>query len=515
MRRFVIRSLTLPMVLLVGGACVYPTERSAELRVAIDTIPDLVQGEALRLGGAVLDAAGDTVPNAELSYQSDNTLIAAVSGDTLLATSVGTTNVTATATGFAEAEQGVMQVRIAAEIQIDSVRPRLVRFGDTLRLFGTGLNPAPFGEGGPEFLQVGIGEGAGILKSYVPQFASAPNRFGRLTVWVSPPASPVSTVLALGVNGLAINVTDTVLVLQRDLFEPNDTVPHTFGAFDGPFRNPALSFERRPRGDSVGGDWYRFTQHQVRDRKVIVRSNDVGPETYQVFFTDSLAWNGAIGDFEIGPGSWTLGPSLYTCQGVPFVAPQFPADSVIIALRDLPVGTYDLIAAYTSPGAYELAVLPGYRSALLPDAAEENDICDLATPLSIGQTRSLTIDNPHDIDWFSFTVTASAVTAAFDVAFDVTEQEADLDIYVLRDFTPDSLVLVGVSDLGGTTDEVTTVLPPGDYFLVVVDFVGVPTAYTLTTGVAPTPAQASPPASTQVRRDGVQPMIVFRSSTNR
>jgi hypothetical protein len=39
---------------------------------------------------------------------------------------------------------------------------------------------------------------------------------------------------------------------------------------------------------------------------------------------------------------------------------------------------------------------------------------------------------------------------------------------------------MGLSNIGGATDEVVTLLDAGDYFLVVVDFAGVPTEYTLT-----------------------------------
>ena len=149
-----------------------------------------------------------------------------------------------------------------------------------------------------------------------------------------------------------------------------------------------------------------------------------------------------------------------------------------MALKDFPPGQYDLLVAYAKPGAYELAILRQYRSALPPDASEENDFCDLAAPLPLDVSRSLTIDNPHDIDWYRFTVGADGRQVTFDV--DATEQGADLDIYVLRDDLPTTLTLMGLSNIGGATDEVVVPLDAGDYFLVVVDFAGVPTEYTLT-----------------------------------
>jgi hypothetical protein len=483
------KTLGLGLALALGAlaACVYPTERSEQVQVLIDPIPDLLRGEPFQLTARVVHGDGSPLESAEVVFSSADALIAAVTSDGgMLGVSVGTTEITATAIEFAGAAVATQVVRIHDLIEVDSVRPRLVRFGDTVSIFGAGLNPDPF-------LLVTLSNVEVPVKTYVPVDPQQPNRFGRLSVWVRPPTPFVAQAAILGINGLAIGP-DTVLVGQRDIYEPNDTIPWDFGALDRPIRNPALAFEHIARDDSVRYDWYRFTQIAPGDRTIILRSDQVGGETYSVFFTDALSWNGAAGNFGLGPQSFTIGPSLYACQGFPFGPPQLQTDSVVIALRDLPAGQYDALAAYTRRGAYDLRIIPQYRSALPPDDAEENDFCDVAPQLTLDATRTLTIDNPRDIDWFRFTLGLDGRNVSFDV--DAVEEGADLDIYVLRDELPTAITLVGLSAIGGESDAVNVALDAGDYFLVVVDFAGVPTEYTLTSevrGAAPELAQVALP----------------------
>ena len=484
----------------LAWACVYPTERSGELRVVIDSIPELVRGEVYQLTASVVDAGGSPVPNAEVSFASQELLIAVVDGDgVMLAVGVGTTEITATSVEFAQAQAAVQLVRIHDLVEIDSIAPAVARFGDTIQIFGTGLNPS-------RLFAIVVGGVEAPVKSFRPFEPDEPERFGRLTVWVPPPALPISQAFVLGVDGLATSP-DSVRIFQRDIYEPNDTIPWDFSALAGPVTNPALAFEHRGREDNLRFDWYRFTQAGTQDWTIIVRSDVVGPGSYQVFLTDSLFWGSA--GFGIGARSWTIGPRLYACSGFPFAPPQRLADSVVVALRGLPVGSYDILAAYDLPGAYELSIVPEYRSALAPDASEENDFCDLAAPLTVGDSLALTIDNPHDIDWFRFTVAGAGQSFTFDISG--AEDEADVDIYVLRDATPDSLPLKALSNIEGSSDEVTVPLDPGDYFVVVVDFAGVPTPYTLTAVSLPTPASeaARPPAQPALPGNSARAVLTF------
>lgn len=489
--------------LLFSLACVYPTERSAGLRVEIDEIPELLAGEIHRLSATVVDAAGTPVPNGEVAFASEDAQVAVVDvTGAMLATGPGVTQIRARAVGFEEAEPGVETVRIHDQIEIDSVRPLQVRFGDTLNIYGAGLNPEPFGPG-TQFISVLLGPVEAVPKSYAPNDPDAPNRFGRLTVWVPPPTPPLVGTAVFGVEGLALNDRDTIRVLQRDLYEPNDTIPADLGVLDPSFHNPALAFELRPRDDSLRTDWYRITRPTAGDVSILLRSSNVSAETYQAYFTDSLAWNGDAQEFQIGPSAFTIGPGLYACRGVPFVVPQFPAESTIVALRDLPAGTYDFLIGYGAPGRYELTVRNEYVSSVQPDSFEENDFCDVAKPWTLGESKLLTIDNPRDIDWFRFDVAGAPVPARFEIQSEA--EGSDLDIYVLRDYTPDSLVVVGVSQIGGETDEVTAVLSPGAYFLVSVDFAGVATPYRLSSAVV-----AAEAAAETVAPAGARVSPVFR-----
>lgn len=473
--------------MVLGTACVYPTDRTDGLRVVMDEIPELLEGELHRLNGTVVDADGNRVPNAEVAFASSDAQVAVVdiSGG-MLATGAGETEIEATAVGLADVEPDIRIVRIHNLIEIDSVRPLQVKFGDTLSVYGVGLDPQPFGPGS-QFISVVLGSDLrtveAIPKGYVPEDPERPSRFGRLSVWVPPPTPPFVGTAIFGVHGLATSEADTIRVLQEDLYEPNDTIPADLEVVDGIFRNPALAFEVRPRDDSLRSDWYRVTHPATGDLTILLRSSTVSAETYQAYFTDSLAWDGQEEDFVVGPSSWIIGTNINACRGLPFAPQRFAAESTIVAIRDLPAGTYDFLIGYGAAGAYEIVVRHDYVFTVQPDPFEENDYCDVAKPWVLGTSRFLTIDNPHDVDWFRFTVAGGSVNAGFDVESEV--DGSDLDIYVLRDYTPDSLVLAGVSQIGGETDEVTLTLAPGDYFLVAVDYAGVATPYRLSSTVSP------------------------------
>ncbi len=141
-------ALTAAVTLAVIHGCVYPTDDSAQLQVVMNPIPDLLEGEIIRLSGFVIDAKGERVPNAEVTFASDNPQVAVVGEENdMLATGPGVTTLVASALGFNAAEPATAQVKIHNLVEIDSVRPRIVRFGDSLHLFGAGLNPEPFGPG--------------------------------------------------------------------------------------------------------------------------------------------------------------------------------------------------------------------------------------------------------------------------------------------------------------------------------------------------------------------------------
>jgi hypothetical protein len=60
------------------AACLYPTERSGELEVRMTQIPTLFLKDSLELQARVVDADGEAVPNAVITYSSGDPAVAIV-----------------------------------------------------------------------------------------------------------------------------------------------------------------------------------------------------------------------------------------------------------------------------------------------------------------------------------------------------------------------------------------------------------------------------------------------------
>jgi hypothetical protein len=163
----------------------------------------------------------------------------------------------------------------------------------------------------------------------------------------------------------------------------------------------------------------------------------------------------------------------------------------------------DLISLFVVSGRYGLAVANGYfttNPAIGPDRFEENDNCEFAdgnfTPaathvdLSTPFSESLTVDNPHDVDWIRFHVpgvgpqTLTLRTAPLDGA--AAAEAGDIDLYVLGIPVAGSpLDIKGSSRKEGSSETISPlILDPGDYYMVVTDFAGTPIRYSLCAAVA-------------------------------
>jgi len=178
--------------------------------------------------------------------------------------------------------------------------------------------------------------------------------------------------------------------------------------------------------------------------------------------------------------------------GEEFRPAEVPFPFTLIALKDLPAGTYHILAPYVpsgEPARYEIVIGSTYLSVLARDAAEENDYCDVAAPLNTFAAANLTIDNFRDVDWFKFTVPAPGQSVT--ITTSSANVDADLDLYMIADGRPVWLPLVAAGVETGQTETVSVdSLPAGDYFLMVIDFPGVPTDYTISTTFGP---PVSPP----------------------
>jgi hypothetical protein len=374
----------------------------------------------------------------------------------------------------------------------------VVRYGDKVTMYGVGVNNLFFAA-----LQ-----GATLLPDTFSISAGA-GGVGQLSFWVPPPASSGQAVVLS--PGQIVVAQDSTTVLPRDLYEPNDRAPSLIDVSVGPFPsvpavrfyNPALAFENRLRADSLGVDWYRLNGIPVGGDLTFIFMAPTFKNAHLTFLGPTV--NNA--DSVATPG-WTIGSGLYYCKDHAFKVEEQPADSLIVALKNVPAGSMDLISLFFVSGRYGLAVVEGYLTtdpAIGPDRLEENDNCefadrnfaapathvDLAAPFS----DTLTIDNPHDVDWIRFQVpglVAQTVTFRTAPPITATADASDIDLYVLGIPVAGSpLDVRGSSRADGSSESLTLILDPGDYYMVVTDFAGKPTRYSLCAAVG---LNCSPPA---------------------
>jgi hypothetical protein len=481
-----------------GSTCILPTDRSDELEVELEILPTLFVRDTIDLRARLMGPGGEPVPNALITFSSDDPTVVNVSpSGELIALGVGITTVRASAAAYEEAAVATRAAQVRGLLEVDSIRPLDVSFGQLVEIFGVGLNP-------DSLFSVTIGEADAPIAGFTPQDPNAPDKLGRLVVWVAPPAERQAELMILGFKG-GLVFPEGLTVAQQDLFEPNDTIPTDLGPLPAPgFRNPGLAFEARVRTEvETAADWYRFENETALDRTIVVFSQMVGAETFSVFVTDSLAWDGEAAEFGVGSSAWGIGRGRYLCDGLPLTQgpagdtttfAEIPFPFTIVSLLDLPAGPYDVIVPFTLPGepvAYELVVVPAHLSVadLAPDALEENDYCDVAAPLADAAGQRLTIDNTHDVEWFDFSLTQ---TTQVSVSVTADTEDADLDIYVIRDFRPDSLRLIAARTTDDPTESISQPFAAGDYFLVVFDFSGVPTPYDMDVTLGAAPSDVAP-----------------------
>src|SRR5881296_3742706 len=518
-------------VALAGATCAFPTDKSDKVFVTLDGPSRVVlRGQEMSVHARAWRAIGtDSQPitNVAFAFGTGSSTTATVQNDgggyaTVTGVNSGNVHITARAISFEQAPEGDLLLRVSNPLEVDSVRPKLVRFGDTITVYGVGVDS----------IFIAFLDNATQLDYPFPGILATRTRdslgFSTATFWVTPPAhTDRLSFIGPGVFG---NAPDTTKVLPFDVLEPNEVAPHTIN-LDAPprfplipqikFLNPALAFEPTKR-DSIGVDWYRFTQTTARDLTIILSAPEVRG-TFSTFLSDSLTFvPGTPPSYTIGPTAWTLGPGSHACKGFAFEPAETEPASTIVALRGMPPGRLHALALYTQPGRYGLAVFEGYITSdpTAPrDAHEEDDFCDaadargLAVTIPGGSFRdTLTIDNAHDIDWIRFRVTSlSSVTiksASLTAATAV--DSSDIDLYLLTvpgGGASSTLDILNRSDSAGSSEAMTSLLNTGDYYLVVVDFSGAPVAYDLCISSGGCLTFPSAPARTSVRKGLAAPML--------
>jgi hypothetical protein len=501
------------LVLVIGAgllACSDTTEAVDQSYVTIiSESPVVLRGDQIKLSAKVWTrtSPGDSVEvrNAELLWSSADPTLATLSAqdnNTTIATGVnsGVVEIRAIATGFQGATSAAFPLRVANPLEIDSMRPSVVHYGDKVTMYGVGvktlfLSAMPGATLLPDTFSTTLGSGG----------------VGQMSFWVPPPATSGHAVV-LSPTQIVV-AADSTTVLPRDLYEPNDTTPSVIDLSTGPFPtlpvvrfyNPALAFENRLRSDSLGVDWYRFAGITPGSDLTFIFMAPTFKNAHLTFLGPTVNSKDSVAT----PG-WTIGSGLYYCKDHQFKVQEQPADSLIIALKNVPASGMDLVSLFFVSGRYGMAVVNGYLTtdpSIGPDRLEENDNCEFAdrnftnpaTRVDLASSPfsdSLTIDNPHDIDWIRFQVPGplpQAVTlkTAPPTVLDPSSRNGDVDLYVLGVPVAGSpLDLRGSSRTAGSNESLTLVLDPGDYYMVVTDFAGHPTRYSLCASLG---ASCAPP----------------------
>jgi hypothetical protein len=497
------RALSLASLLTLF-ACTGPTDLSPGIWVTIESAsPVLLRGTQAPVLARVWrpGTAGDSIElhNVTLLWASADPLIATVESGSqgrgrITGVNPGYVQIRAIVPSYENAAPAVLPLRVANPLEIDSISPDTVHYGDRVTMFGIGVGDLFF-----------AGLGSGFLISDSLSIAGNKSGLSRQSFWVPWP-SLTGNIFAAG-SGQLIAAADTTIVLPWDLYEPNETTP-TDVQLDGAdpfpavravrFFNPALAFEDR-RDFPFGFDWYRLRATDLDVPYTLVFSAPALAGAHSTYLTDRLRAAGGSDTTE-----WKVGSGEYTCKGYDFRPEEALSDSVIIALGRLPASSIDLVSGYAQEGRYLLAIVQGYATAdarLAPDAFEENDLCIFADDnFAAGPTRidlgakpfgeNLTIDNAHDIDWLRFRVPGVAPQL---VAIRTAGQpfagidRSDIDVYVLTVPSPSQgLSLAGQDVSRGSASSLDLLLTPGDYYVAVVDSAGVPTRYSLCIAIGST-----------------------------
>ncbi len=483
------------------ATCVYPTEHDASVHVSLTPVHILFSGHDTVATARAwqIRGAGDSVviPNVAFTWSTSDSAIATVSTEgRIVGIRSGSTIITAAALNFDAGQRAAADtVRVSAPIEVDSIRPKTVRYGELLTVYGIGVDS----------IFLASLDSASLIPNPVEDTTYAQGT-QRRRYWVPFPARTDSLVIIGIYNGNGVFGFvhgDTTKVMERDIFEPDDTIPHPIDLDAAPpfaalpallFFNPALAFERLKRGEKTGVDWYHFTQTQPRNLTIILTAPQIAG-TFLTFLTDSLGWNGTTQNYFLGRDAWTFGPSSHACHGLGFAPPEAVGDSTIVAFKNAPAGALDAIALYSTAGRYGLGVIAGYQSELPADAHEDDNSCnaaDLRDTVPAPFRDTLTIENPHDVDWIRFHYTNGGLgtTAQFRMhAFPGTHPDSlkDLDLYVVKVPQPsDTALQVLLADTtAGSEVNRTANLATGDYYLVIVDFAGVATTYEVCVGTVP------------------------------
>ncbi|HEU5304056.1 MAG TPA: hypothetical protein VFU40_05375, partial [Gemmatimonadales bacterium] len=331
-------------------ACSDATEAVNQTYVTITSpSPIVLRGDQLELTARLWTrtSPGDSVEvhNAELIWSSDDPTLATLTAkdnNSTIATGVnsGVVQIRATATAFQGSAPAAFSLRVSDPLEIDSIRPAVVRYGEKVTMYGVGVNS----------LFLAALQGATLLPDTFTA-STGSGGIGQLSFWVPPPATSGQAVVLS--PGQIVIAPESTVVLPSDLYEPNEVAASAIDLTAGPFPtlpavrfyNPALAFESRPRADSLGVDWYRFNGATAGGDLTFVFMAPTFKNAHLTFLASTVS----SADSVATPG-WTIGSGLYYCKDHAFKVEEQPADSLIVALKNVPAGSMDLVSLFFVSG---------------------------------------------------------------------------------------------------------------------------------------------------------------------
>src|SRR5438876_6254458 len=215
--------------------CVYPTERDSSVHASLTHQGILIRGTDTTATATAWRIAGPSdsqpIPNVVFVWMSSNPAVATVDDrGHIVAITSGAVVIRAAAANFDKGALAAADtIRVSAPLEIDSVRPKVVRYGELLSVYGVGVDSI--------FL-------AQLAKAdlILDPFADTAYADGtaRRRFWVPPPAH-TDSLFFLGISGgngvLGFVHGDTTRVVERDLYEPDDISPQPID-LDAPPRSP-------------------------------------------------------------------------------------------------------------------------------------------------------------------------------------------------------------------------------------------------------------------------------------
>ena len=488
------------LALLPGvSTCVFPTDES-EVASVVLTAPasSLVRGNSLIARARALrplpGGGSRSIEAVSFKWSSDDPGVATVTpqpdGSAVVSgVNVGRVSIRATAEDFDKAEPGELLLRVTNTVEIDSVVPDTVRYGEQVDLYGIGLG---------RVTRVTLGDAALIADS--ASFAGDSAGEAHQRFWVPFPAR-TGQVLAVASEGFSAPAAERTVVLPVNAYRTPDGSAATIN-LDGPpilpggvlFHNPALAIT-----PEVGEDVFYFNRTDTtKGMTIVVATSSPAVTNIQPIIAPPGDPTGIPLRFE----GWTVGVARQFCRGSDLISSpdlELGSDSarVIRSLQVLPGRTVSLRISGESPGRYEVTVLDGYVGTdprITPDRFEENDYCTAAdinaenasTQLDItaGVNEVLTIDQPYDVDWYRFDVPLSDQglqlvtirTAALPFA---AADSSNLGLGLISDFDLFDDNWTAESHEPGSSERISLELEEGIHYLAVFDEAGVPTRYSL------------------------------------